>query len=316
MKKLLLQNPSFRYLKQAFQEWLDIQGYAYSTVQCLPSHIQELLFNLEQKGIYNIKQLNQECILNHYQNLKARANQRYPGGLSNAHLNKHIQAIKKFTTYLHLTKNTAINTSNLKRENTIHSINYLSLKEVRALFEASYQLPDIMPNLPSKVLDAIQARDRAMLAIFYGCGLRRNEGVQLNINDIDFDKALLHVKKGKNYKQRIVPISKKNLHYLVQYVYDHRPDFLRKSKQDALFLTATTTSRMQPQTLSRRLKNLQLLSRDPELIQKKIGLHTLRHAIATHLMQAGMILEAISRFLGHQSLESTQIYTHLTHESN
>jgi integrase/recombinase XerD len=65
-----------------------------------------------------------------------------------------------------------------------------------------------------------------------------------------------------------------------------------------------------------RLKRLQYLTEDLDLNNKEIGLHTLRHSIATHLLSAGMKLESISKFLGHSSLESTQIYTHLLQESD
>jgi integrase/recombinase XerD len=148
-----------------------------------------------------------------------------------------------------------------------------------------------------------------MIAIFYGCGLRRNEGVQLNLSDINFDKSVLHVRKAKNYKERFVPISKTNLKYLTEYIYDHRPQ-LSMSSIDALFL-GRSGFRMQGQSLMARLKSLQQKTEDLTLLEKEIGLHTLRHSIATHFLQAGMKLESISRFLGHGSLESTQIYTHL-----
>ena len=72
---------------------------------------------------------------------------------------------------------------------------------------------------------------------------------------------------------------------------------------------------MQGQSLAVRLKLLQYYSEDSALQEKEIGLHSLRHSIATHLLQAGMPLESISRFLGHSSLESTQIYTHLSAEA-
>ena len=68
---------------------------------------------------------------------------------------------------------------------------------------------------------------------------------------------------------------------------------------------------MQGQSLFVRLKKLQYQTENTDLIEKEIGLHTLRHSIATHFLQAGMKLESISRFLGHNSLDSTQIYTHL-----
>jgi integrase/recombinase XerD len=148
-----------------------------------------------------------------------------------------------------------------------------------------------------------------MLVVFYGCGLRRNEGVHLNLSDINFDKYILHVRKGKNYKERLVPISKASLKYLQEYIYDHRSQ-LSKGSLDALFLSYRGF-RMQGQSLLIRLKQLQHATGDLTLLEKEIGLHTLRHSIATHFLQAGMKLESISRFLGHGSLESTQVYTHL-----
>jgi integrase/recombinase XerD len=149
-----------------------------------------------------------------------------------------------------------------------------------------------------------------MLAIFYGCGLRRNEGVNVDVGDVNFDRSMLHVRKGKNYKERLVPISKTSLKYLQEYVYDHRPEILQGNKSEALFISMKL-NRMNGQTMLLRLKYLQYQTEDPDLIEKEIGLHTLRHSIATHLLKAGMPLESISRFLGHSSLESTQIYTHL-----
>ena len=159
-------------------------------------------------------------------------------------------------------------------------------------------------------MEALQARDRAMLAIYYGCGLRRNEGVCLNAGDINFDRAMVHVRKGKNYRERFVPISKTSLKYLQDYVYDHRPVLLQGNKSESFFVSQRE-GRVQGQTLLLRLKYLQHQSENEDLIEKEIGLHTLRHSIATHLLQGGMKLDSIARFLGHSSLESTQIYTHL-----
>src|SRR2546425_1000910 len=72
---------------------------------------------------------------------------------------------------------------------------------------------------------AMQLRDRAMLSIFYGCGLRRNEVYHLDISDIFFEKSVVHVRKGKGYKERIVPITKQCLGHLQNYLYDARPYF-------------------------------------------------------------------------------------------
>jgi integrase/recombinase XerD len=306
-----LSNASFRYIEQSFKEWLDIQGYAPVTVYNLPLHVRELLFYLEKEGINNIKELDVNHLESYYNKLKERSNQRRGGSLSNGHLNKHIQALRKFTQYLRQVGRLQIPDARIRDEETESRIAYLTIDEINLLFKATYNPPEKRPNTTDAVYEAIKFRDRAMLAVFYGCGLRRSEGVNLDVGDINFDRSLLHVRKGKNYKERLVPISKTNLKHLQEYIYDHRPELTRGRKAEALFISYQLGNRMQGQSLMVRLKVLQYQTGDIGLNEKEIGLHTLRHSIATHLLQAGMKLESISRFLGHASLESTQIYTHL-----
>lgn len=312
MKSLTLINPSFRYLEQSFKEWLDVMGYAPTSVYAMPLHVRELLYDLEGKGMKHIKELDNKSIQRYYNKLKERSNQRREGGLSNNHLNKHIQALRKFTDYLHQVGRLEIPALNLKNEEEdAKTAAVLTEEEIQLLFKATYRMPERKAScLNDQQVEAIQARDRALLAIYYGCGLRRNEGVNMNVSDINFDRALVHVRKGKNYKERFVPVSKASLKYLQDYVYDHRPELLHSSKADALFLSFHG-KRMHGQTLILRLKYLQHQTENLDLIEKEIGLHTLRHSIATHLLQAGMPLQSIARFLGHTTLESTQIYTHL-----
>jgi len=317
MKKLSLENASFRYIEQSFREWLDILGYSEITVYNLPNMIRELLHYMEKQRLNNIKDLTDHTIESYYHQLKERSNQRKTGGaLSSSHLNKHIQALRKFTEYLRTVGRVQIGTPNLENEEAEQKLVWLTTEEIQDLFKASYKETaaggkDIYNFIEKQ--EAFRSRDRAMLAIFYGCGLRRNEGVNVDLSDINFDRSILHVRKGKGYKERLVPINKTSLKHLESYVYDHRPTLL-KDKTDALFVS-TYGTRMQGQSLSLRLKYLILKSENLELIEKEAGLHTLRHSIATHLLQAGMKLESISRFLGHSSLESTQIYTHLSTEA-
>lgn len=319
MKKLVLTNPSYRYLENSFKEWLDILGYAPTSVYYMPIHVRELLYYLENEEINNIKKLDNKHILAHYEKLKERANARRAGGISNNHLNKHIQALRKFTDYLRQVGRLDLPALPLKNEEQDpKSIAVLTKEEVRLLFTATYKPPEHKLCLPEGRIEALQSRDRAMLAIYYGCGLRRNEAVHLDVGDINFDRSVLHVRKAKNYKERFVPISKTSLKHLQEYIYDHRPELLQGNKAEALFISYNYGKRMQGQSLYLRLKYLQYQSGnlDPAgagqaLQEKEIALHTLRHSIATHFLQAGMKLESISRFLGHSSLESTQIYTHL-----
>ena len=182
------------------------------------------------------------------------------------------------------------------------------IKELYKLTESYHH--NISRYNPKYLFEAIASRDKAILTVFYGCGLRRNEGYHLNIGDIYWERSILHVRKGKGYKERFVPLNKTNLNYLQDYVFDYRP-MLNKDKREEAFFISSRSKRMDAQSIALRLKLLQHRSNNIELQQKNIRLHVLRHSIATHLLQNGMSLEKISRFLGHSSLESTQIYTHL-----
>ena len=310
MKNLNLANASYRYLENSFKDWLDVQGYAPSTVYNLPNHIRELLHYLEQQGCSQIKDLRTTHIKSYYKHLQERSNQRRGGGLSNGHLNKHIQALRKFTEYLRKVGRLDIPPVQLGNEAASHRIIYLTEEEVTQLFKVTYQPIEDRKYISLAIHEAIQCRDRAMLAVFYGCGLRRTEGVSLDVGDIDFDRSVLHVRKGKNNGERLVPISKANRKHLTEYVFDHRHSLLNQRKSEALFVSYRG-KRMQGQSLFIRLKKLQYDTGDIDLIEKEVGLHTLRHSIATHFLSAGMPLENISQFLGHTSLESTQIYTHI-----
>lgn len=306
MKHLPIESASFCYVEKSFREWLDILGYAPSTVYNLPNHIREFFYYLEQRGVVEITQITTGRIKEYYHYLKLRSNQRQGGGLSNSYLNKHLQALYKFMDYLRQSGRLELSYLTISREEKQDSqIMPLSVEEIQELYNATEK-----QTYQSKT-EALASRDRAILTIFYGCGLRRNEGVHLDLSDINFDSKVLHVRKGKNYKERFVPFNAKGCQILQEYVYDYRPYFQRGSqKKDALFLSMRSR-RMDGQSIALRLKLLQQKSDDVHLTQKDITLHLLRHSIATHLLSAGMELEKISRFLGHSSLESTQIYTHL-----
>ena len=291
MKKLILKNQSFQYIEQSFKEWLDILGYAESTVYNLPNHIRELLYFLEQNNINHITELDNYIITEHYQNVKLRSNHRKGGGLSNGSLNKHLQAFYKFTDYLRQSGKIILPMLTIawERDDT-GNIETLTQEEIQLLYKATYGY-----NKNNK-LAPFNARDRAMLTVFYGCGLRRNEGYHLDISDIDFDRRILHVKKGKANKERFVPFNKTNANYLQEYVYDSRPMLVLDNRNAAFFISQKGT-RIKAQSMALRLKLLQQRTDDIVLQEKNVRLHVLRHSIATHLLQNGMSLEKISKFL-------------------
>jgi len=310
MKKLAIQSPHFSYIETSFQEWLDVLGYAESTVYALPNHIREFFHWLESAGIHHLSHIETQHINTYYQHLKARTNTRCGGGLSNAYLNKHLQALYKFAEYIHQNGRHTFPPLGIAWEpDDTEEITVLSPEEIRELYQATYGYNE------GTRLEPFNARDRAMLTIFYGCGLRRSEGYYLDLSDINFDRRILHVRKGKNYKERFVPFNKTGQKYLEEYIYDWRPLLISDKKEDALFISQKGR-RMETQSMAIRLKLLQQRTDNIELQQKDVRPHILRHSIATHLLENGMELEKISRFLGHSSLESTQVYTHLAKNKN
>lgn len=305
MKQLSIKSASFQYLEKSFREWLDILGYAPSTVYNIPNHIRELFHWLEQQGITEVRQIDNPQIKQYFDQLKSRSNQRRGGGLSNAYLNKHLQALYKFSEYLRQSGRLILPNLNIEWEaGDTEEIEYLTQDEIKELYKASYGYNE------GTHLEPLNARDRAILSVFYACGLRRNEGYHLDLSDINFERQILHVRKGKAYKERFVPFNRTSLEHLQEYVYDARPQIIKDKREDAFFISQKGR-RMETQSMGLRLKLLQQRTEDIHLQEKNVRLHVLRHSIATHLLQNGMSLEKISRFLGHSSLESTQVYTHI-----
>ncbi len=305
MRKLILENASYEHLERGFKEWLNILGYSWQMVENYPSVIREFLHHLESKQVNHIKQLKVSDYKSYYQHISSRSNVRNGGGLSDRHINRHIQALSKFYEYLvhkGVKDIPSVTLRQLKVGEIIPTV--LSQAEIKELYTS------ISRPVTTTKAEALQARDRAILVIFYSCGLRRNEGANLQRYDLNFDRRILHVRKGKNYKERLVPFNESSSKILQEWIYDHRPQFIKKHSDNSLFIGIIGNT-MTGGALYKRFCQLVQQCDNPILKQKNIGLHTLRHSIATHLLENGMSLQKIQRFLGHATLASTQIYTHL-----
>jgi site-specific recombinase XerD len=139
---------------------------------------------------------------------------------------------------------------------------------------------------------ALGLRNRALVELVYSAGLRSSEAVDLDLADVDFDQEQLHV-KGKGGKERVVPLGEEAAHWLARYLHEARPQLTRKA-MDALFLSVR----------GRRLDTSTLRRVAPHP-------HRLRHAFATHLLEGGADLRVIQELLGHSSLSTTQVYSHV-----
>ncbi len=183
-------------------------------------------------------------------------------------------------------------------------------------------LPKIRPLLP-KVLteqeveqlllapdesDSMGVRDRAMMEVMYAGGLRVTELVTLNVVNCNLHQGVLRI-NGKGNKERLVPIGEEAVHHIDHYLKKVRPTISKKNSSEKLFLTHRGTS-VTRQTFWSLIKSYALQVG----ISKAISPHTLRHSFATHLLNHGADLRVLQMLLGHSTLSTTQIYTHIARE--
>lgn len=307
MKKLILKNTSYKKILKSFKEWLDILGYSNSLIKYYPSYLQEFFYWLEENNYTSIKIINRQHVTNYYEYLKQRPNEQTSGALSNASLNNHISALKKLNEYLKTQKVKTLSIHlRLEKIERITQNDILTQQEIKQLFKATDY---------SNQLERIRLRDKAILVVLYSCGLRRNEAVNLDLKDVYFDKERILIRKAKNKKQRFVPLNKYNLRILEDYIYESRPKFYQSNQTESLFISMQG-KRLQGQSFKLRLRAILKASNNETIKQKNITPHKLRHSIATHLLEKGVKIEAVSQFLGHSSLESTQIYTHVANQKD
>jgi len=163
--------------------------------------------------------------------------------------------------------------------------------------------PRRLPDAPkAEEIDALLAglssqgplgiRNRALIELVYSAGLRSQEAVDLDLGDVDFEQELVRV-RGKGAKERVVPLGEEAAHLLATYLREARPALARHA-ENALFLS-TRGRRLDTSTLRRLLPHP----------------HRLRHAFATHLLEGGADLRTIQELLGHSSLSTTQVYSHV-----
>lgn len=149
-------------------------------------------------------------------------------------------------------------------------------------------------------------RDRAILEVFYATGLRRLELAHLDLTDVDHRHVTLLIRAGKGQQDRFVPLGQRALHWIERYRQDSRPLLQHDPHEPALFLTDQGT-RFRRSALSARVKRTLAQAG----IHRPGSCHLFRHACATHMLQGGADIRVIQALLGHQSLETTQLYTHV-----
>lgn len=156
--------------------------------------------------------------------------------------------------------------------------------------------------------------NRAFLFTVYSCGLRLQEALHLEVGDIDSDRMLIHVHRGKGAKDRMVPLPPQTLAVLREHWKSHRnPRLIFPALGCGRDQGATAESPTAIKTVHGAMKGAVLKA---GITKRFVRIHTLRHSYATHLLEEGVNLRVIQRYLGHASIETTMVYLHLTRKGH
>lgn len=219
-------------------------------------------------------------------------------GLSPASIRRNVSAVRSYFRFLlgdgHLVRDPSERLDTPQRWRTLPEV--LSVPEVQKLLAA--------PTMD----DPLYFRDRAMLELAYGAGLRVSEWIGIGVRDALLDDGLVRV-FGKGSKERLVPIGRTAIGALAIYLRELRPKLEQGAGRGMMFLNA----RGEPLTRMGAWKILRKYVVRAG-ITKSVSPHTLRHSFATHLLEGGADLRAVQEMLGHADISTTQIYTHVDRE--
>ena len=281
-------------LMEAYSRYLYQLGYDKGRRRCMPVVAASFL---SQQGIEDIRAVTQRQVKDFYQHLHERPSQKRHGGISEGTIQGYMDMLRNFFTWLEITGQISYNPISGCRFTRVKqsSREPLSVEEIKALFGV-----------------ATTVEQKAILHLCYSCGLRRSEAVALNVGDVRCKERVLYVREGKGAKRRVIPMTATVAEALAAYAKYRRGEAIKNkwwdgdSKGDSkAFMVGNEGSRMLGSAYIRRLKKLVAAS---GIDKPQTGLHHLRHSIATHLLQGGMSMVYVQAFLGHGSVNTTQIY--------
>jgi integrase/recombinase XerD len=254
-----------------FRKELQNIGYCKTVINSYPKQITKFL-NYTQKEYFEIQT---NDILDYHSYLETTISLKTQKPLSDNYLHTILQSIKLYFDYLQRTKAIKISPYQLKiKAPKSEERKVFTKEEIEKLYAKSNKLQAII------------------LHLCYACGLRRTEARELNVKDIDLENNLLYIRKGKGKKRRVIPFTKQVQKDIKDYI------FSSEGKENLLNITG-----------NRMYEEFKKLLKEAGLKNKQFTLHCLRHTIATQLLEQGMELEKVRDFLGHQCLNTTQIYT-------
>lgn len=262
-------------LPQKLMNYMILRNYSERTIRIYTYHIGVFLNNWKES---EIKDLSSERISDFVQSIISGS------GYSRSYQNQMINAIK---LYLRVMQNRKLDSSEIPRPKNEKKLPIvLSRDEIKRIIKSTYNL-----------------KHQTIISLIYGTGIRLAETVNILIWDIDFHRKLIHIRAGKGKKDRIVPLPDFLVKQINQYLDQYKPiEYLFEGWGNRQYSTRSVQS-----ILKKALKMAN--------IQKNASVHSLRHTFATHSLEDGTDIRLIQEILGHKSIKTTEIYTHISNAS-
>ena len=269
--------------------------------------IKRFFIYLENNKVLNLKDVDSDVMKGYFDHLITRPKERGKGTLSVNSINDVLSTLRLLSLRMQKgneierglqipafirTEKESKNPFTLVRE-------VLTIEELKAVYKQANSL-----------------LEKSIIALAYGCGLRRMELESLEDSDIDFRQGIVTIIESKNNKTRTVPISNFFLDVLKEYHYERLQILSQNSRRTAQFLLNEQGHKLSGSSMNRRLKWMIDRTGDQSIINKKITLHCLRHSIATHLINSGESFEYVKVFLGHSMVDTTSLYAKRRKQKN
>lgn len=299
MKKIELTNNTFTQAVQQFRYRLEAQGASKSQTYSKPNLIKEFLYYLEQNGKTKLNQIDQKTVADYFSYLQERPLETKEGTMTIATLKKHREAVLRFIEFV-----LSANGKEVAHGESGITIRLPKADKPRHMILMEEDIETLINSCD--ISTSLGIRDRAILSLLYGCGLRRDELRGLQVEDIDLSKGRVRIDISKTKYGRDVPITPTIQGYIEDYLFNVRNMMLDTYSEITSFLITERGTAMSNSNIA---KVVERLSERADL-GKPVTCHLLRHSIATHLHRI-LPIEEVAQFLGHKNLDSTMIYTHL-----
>ena len=281
-------------------------GYNPDNSKSRYNYLHEFLHWLEAQGVLEIEKVSILDIVKYYEYISERPSKTGFGILSQKTTHGHMRNVRDL--FIMLQK------SELEGQTKIE-INPCSTLKFHYPKETEPRIILTQQEIKQLYNATETPQERAILSMSYGCGLRVGELEKCNIEDIRLREKILIIPRGKGNKRRVVPISSEVAKDLSDYYYNQRETLSKErdfKPKDSVFMLHSRGGRMREYTYNKHLKTILKRTKIPREKQDKLSIHSLRHSIATHLLEQGVSVEQVRIFLGHSQLETTQIYTHVS----